>query len=1245
MKQKLLKHIQLLVIWGSSLFLFPFNSSAQNCIPTNINGSVIDMVCPQTCSTLVFQIPHIKSSSDYRVVSTPYNPYPFVTAGGTVLASVYIDDFYSPLIPIPFQFCFYGALYNSCVIGSNGIITFDGSNANTINAWSLTTVPNGTIPQPIPYAGGNQNDNQSTYYPRASIMGPYHDIYPLITAGGQRRIEYVVTGNAPCRKFIVSYFQVPMYGNGPCNSMLCTQQMVLHESTGIIDVYIADKPVCNSWNEGLAILGVQNWNRNQAVAAPGKNCTMWNESNTAYSFIPSGPGSRFVRSEMFTLSGALVATADTITTTTGMLDLRFLNFCPPSGSTQYEIRTTFSSCSDPITEIVSYDTITINRTNELNATATATNSSCGPPSGSITVTVPTGAGTAPFTYVLDGGAPVSGPSPYTFTNVAHGPHSIIVTDANGSCTSTINITVNRNNDLVAGIITTASACSAVSTGSITITPSNGTSPYTYSLNAGLFATGPSPYTYLNLSAGTYTVTITDATGCLSNPIIVDVLNEPGVTGFTSSIGTTCATALNGSITMTTSTGNAPFTFSLDGGAAMSGTSPFTFNNVGAGPHTVTVIDNTGCSNIFPVTVNAGPALIASNTPTATTCNGAVNGSIRVIPSNGAGPYTFSLDGATAVSGTVPFTFNNLASGPHTIQVFDAAGCSSIIYSVDVPAGPSLTTTFSKTDVRCNGDATGSITINQPASGAAPFDYSLDGVTWQSSGVFTGLMAGNYTAYYRSANGCQGTTPFTITEPLVLSASASTVPVICNGENNGIINVSPAGGVPPYQYSINGGASWQSNTQFNVTAGNYTITIRDANNCIATQNITVVEPQVLTAFSSNSNATCDGGNDGRITVNVNGGNSGYQYSLDGAPFQASNTFFVSPGNYTIIVRDNLGCTTTFTTTVGLTVNLTLTPMADPTICEGSSVILQPQSNATIYNWSPAIGLSDANIKNPIANPLSTSQYVLTATLGRCTTTDTVIVNVNTAPIPDAGEDAEICYGQSYVLQGSGGAQYTWTPAIYLNSTTGANPISTPTLSTTYTLSIRDAIGCPSLITDEVRIDVRRTMSVNTFPFDTIASPGDRFQLLATSPGITYNWSPATGLSSTTIPNPYVTVGNTGDVITYQVSAVNAEGCKGEGYVRIKVYAGPAIYVPTAFTPNGDGRNDKLIPYPVGIKSLHYFRVFNRWGQLVFSTSRLHDGWDGKIGGKEQASGMYVWMVEGIGNDNKVITKKGTVSLIR
>ena len=197
-------------------------------------------------------------------------------------------------------------------------------------------------------------------------------------------------------------------------------------------------------------------------------------------------------------------------------------------------------------------------------------------------------------------------------------------------------------------------------------------------------------------------------------------------------------------------------------------------------------------------------------------------------------------------------------------------------------------------------------------------------------------------------------------------------------------------------------------------------------------------------------------------------------------------------------------------------------------------------------------------------------------------------------------------------------------------------------------LSDINGCASLTTDQMRIDVTPPIKVKTFPYDTIGYTGDQIQILAVSSDsdvINYSWSPSTGLNNPTIANPIVTVSAIGDVVKYQVITSTIAGCSGEGYVTIRVYKGPDIYMPTGFTPNGDGKNDRFTPFPVGIKSLNYYRIFNRWGQLIFSTNRLHDGWDGKLGGADQQSGVYVWMIEGVTKDDRVITKKGTVALIR
>lgn len=993
----------LLSLWKKDAVLF-----AQNCIPTNINGTVINRSCTQLCAPVNLQIPHIKSTTDYTLVSTPYAPYPYVTATGAEDAALYADDEYSYLVNLPFNFCFFGSTYNKTVVGSNGLITFDPANTSCANAWPIT--------QSIPYAGGTICSSFSTYYPKASIMAAYSDLDPRIGASpGDRKIQWEVVGTAPCRKFVVSFYHVGVFGvtSGSCAVPQNTFQIVIHESTGIIEMFFERKSCNSSTNAGRGIMGIQNWNQDQAIAGVGKNNAVWAENNTGYKFIPSAGLSRFVSSEMYTLGGTLISTADSSTSLPGLLDLNFPNVCVNSGSSQFVVKTTYSACDGSPNQLVSLDTITIN------------------------------------------------------------------------------------------------------------------------------------------------------------------LNQ----------------------------------------------------------------------------------MQANVTPASTSCNGANNGTVTVTPASGNGPFTYIIDGGAPITAPGPYTFTNLAAGTHSITVQDAFGCFTPLIPVTIASGPFLATTASSNDALCNGSSTGVITILQPSGGNAPYQYSLDGINWQSSNIFSGLATGFYTAYYRERDGCQGSVPVTVNEPTLLTSTAAMVPVVCNGQSSGIITATGAGGVGPYQYSIDG-TTWQTQNTFTVAAGNYTVSIRDFNGCIITRPVVVTEPAQLQAASVNTNATCNGGLDGVINITASGGNTSYTYAINGTNFQPSNIFNVAPGTYTVTVKDNLGCSTSFPAIVGLTDDMTWTPQADPTICESKSVQLQLTSNALQYAWTPATGLSSTTIHNPVANPVVTTQYIVTATLGRCTHDDTVIVNVNKAPIPNAGPDGFICYGQNYQLNATGGTQYVWTPSTYLDNPNTGNPLSTPSKDVIYTLSIKsDLNGCASLVTDDMRIDVTPPIKVKTFPYDTIGYPGDKFQLLAVpsdSDVINYAWTPVTGLSnpnstvgpgSLNIPNPVVTVGAIGQDVQYQVIASTIAGCRGEGYITVRIYKGPDIYVPTGFSPNGDGKNDKFTPFPVGMKSYNYFRVFNRWGQLVFSTKTLNEGWDGRFSGAEQASGVYVWMIEGLTRDNRVVTKKGTVMLIR
>src|SRR5258705_11119743 len=234
--------------------------SAQNGFNTGLNGTVINLPCNQICVNVPVRIPHLKSTTDYTVNSIAYNPFPYVTATATEApATVYADDFYSPKISLTFPFCFYDSLFTKCVIGSNGLLTFDTANADCSNAY--------TIAQPIPFAGGTICLQSSTYYPKASIMGAYSDLDPQtsgttpIPSPADRKIQWEVLGSAPFRKFVLSYYHVGVFGTACGITTPNTFQIVLYESTGIVDVFIEQKACLAGTSAGRAILGIQNWNR------------------------------------------------------------------------------------------------------------------------------------------------------------------------------------------------------------------------------------------------------------------------------------------------------------------------------------------------------------------------------------------------------------------------------------------------------------------------------------------------------------------------------------------------------------------------------------------------------------------------------------------------------------------------------------------------------------------------------------------------------------------------------------------------------------------------------------------------------------------------------------------------------------------------------------------------------------------------------------------------------------------------
>ena len=482
--------------------------------------------------------------------------------------------------------------------------------------------------------------------------------------------------------------------------------------------------------------------------------------------------------------------------------------------------------------------------------------------------------------------------------------------------------------------------------------------------------------------------------------------------------------------------------------------------------------------------------------------------------------------------------------------------------------------------------------------------------------------------------------------LKTSSLVNKVDVLCHNGTNGQITVAAQNWDNSLEYAINNQPFQSSPVFSNLPVGNYVIKFRDST-CIDSMTVDIVQAFPDLQFTTiTTAATCSISPDGTITVNASGGNGNYSYALDGGIYQLQNLFNVVGGYHLVSVKDANGCIDQHSVFVTDTNTININAGPDSLICEGTSITLAATSNASTYSWSPASTLNNATLLNPVATPTSNTMYILTALDGRCTKKDSTFISLRAAPVGNAGIDSTICIGGTIQLHGSGGISYQWSPATYF--VTAANikdPVVKPLTTTTYSLIVTDNFQCKSVIPAKVKISVTPTVKIFAGR-DTVISFGQPVQLHAielSGNNVTqYNWAPTTFLDNATISNPVATPNR--DMV-YTVTGITPAGCLATDDVVIKVYQGPEIYMPTAFTPNADGKNDVLHATIVGMKELHYLQIFNRWGQLVFSTQNSRAGWDGKSLGIEQPSGVYVWMAEAVDINGKKVFRKGTVTIIR
>jgi len=851
------------------------------------------------------------------------------------------------------------------------------------------------------------------------------------------------------------------------------------------------------------------------------------------------------------------------------------------------------------------ETINLTSTGSFSLTTTPTSTTCGSNNGSATANpVPAGA----YTYKWS-----DGQTTQTATGLAAGTYTVIATS--GGCSDTTTVTISSTGGPSATSTITNPLCNG-GTGTAVANASGGTGPYTYSWAPS----GGTNATATGLTAGTYTCTVTDSKGC-STLDTVKVTQPGAITGSITPTSATCGNS-NGSavITATGGTGSLTYSWSPSGGtnAIASG--------LAAGSYTCTVTDANGCTHTINTTIsNAGGPTVTS-TLTNPLCNGGT-GSATANASGGSSPYTYSW----SPSGGTNATASGLSAGTYICTVTDKNGCTSTD-TVTVVVPVAITGSVTGTTSASCGSSNGSATISASGgTGALTYSWAPSGGT---NSTANNLAAGTYTCTVTDANGCTKTITAAISNTGGPSVTSVSTNPLCNG-GTGSATVTASGGTGPYTYSWSPSGGTNA-TATGLTAGTYTCTVTDASGCITNDTVVVTQPLAITGSAAITNATC-GNSDGGATVTASGGTGALTYNWSpsgGASATASN---LAAGSYTCTVTDANGCSHQVIASVSNIGAPTVTSSDMNEQCFGGSTG-SATVNATggtgpyTYSWAPSGGT------NATATGLPVGTYTCTVTDSKgCITIDTVTVNQPTDIKSTITAVNAMCGkpGSASVTAsgGTGPYTYSWSPSGGTN-TTAAN-----LTAGTYSCTVTDANGCSNTQTTTITGSSGPKATITS---DTTIEVGDSAKIAATGGG-TYLWIPATGLSCTNCPNPTATPSVT---TQYCVLVTDTSGCSDSLCTTVTIdYPCGTIYVPTAFSPNGDRENDLECVYGGCVKVID-FVIYDRWGNKVFETNDPNNVcWDGKYKGTLMNTGVFVYYLQVEQSNGNKVTQKGNITLVR
>jgi gliding motility-associated-like protein len=740
-------------------------------------------------------------------------------------------------------------------------------------------------------------------------------------------------------------------------------------------------------------------------------------------------------------------------------------------------------------------------------------------------------------------------------------------------------------------------------------------------------------------------------------VITFTVPTPVNTSITTFKNPSCYNSTDGTATVVASGGGGTYTYSWNPSSQTTATA----TGLPAGNYVVTVTDQNGCGSNANQTLSQPPQILTTSSGISPTCFGKCNGAVNTVASGGVSPYTYAWSG-----GCITSACNNLCAGKVSLVVTDAKGCTHAD-SVTLTPPAALSIAMSSQTAHCNKKDGSASAVVTGGTGASTYTWSPN-PPGSSSSTYNGIAGGMYTVLVHDSKGCADSSTILVgNTPGVVASIVSTKNPSCYQGADGTVMASASSGTKPYSYNWSPSPpSGQGSANISsLGAGTYVLTVIDSSGCISTATASLKQPSQVTVVPMANSKICIG-QCVPLTATGSGGTPGYTYTwtLNAAPFTPPACPVVTTA-YTVIATDTNKCTSN-TQTVTVTVNppLEVACAAPASYCPGDSTSIKAigtggNGNYT-YSWFPANGLSSTSIANPVASPTVTTTYTAIVTDNCGTPSDSILIAVAVFPKPSVSltvSDTAGCPKLAVTFtQTSAPACSTAVWNFGDNSTNGSGcgaALHTYTKTGTYGVSIHavDVNGCKSSFTKTNWITVYPTpvaqFTASPQPAS-IINPVITFTNLSSPDTCSWLWSFGDSAHSTSLRKDSIFIYPDTGCYPVKLIAMNTYGCKDSSTVLVCIQPEFTFYAPDAFTPNADGLNDEWMPRGQGIDLKNYsLYIYDRWGNEVFHTTTLGQGWDGKV--NKGASGAqidtFVWRVDLKDYKGQTHIFKGICSIIR